>query len=211
MTNEHTSLEKYTSHTLFPKRVAKGLTPVMYKRWVGDGTDCHILTPSSSAGLLNYGSWGPKPSVWNWFSLWHLIANWNCNSNWTDSNWLPPRTPTELKPSVAPGYIIVWHPPASCGRTHLHRIQPVHRSRWYSGIFDRMHLFLDWRLGWGSICYSSRAKAPTTKRKIRMTSLVIMAEIQEELVELLTTFVHPNSTTQKSAPTLKQTTIKSKP
>ena len=34
----------------------------------------------------------------------------------TASNW--------LKPSVAPGYIIVWHPPASCGHTHLHRIQP---------------------------------------------------------------------------------------
>ena len=44
----------------------------------------------------------------------------------------PTATGTELKltrtdypkPSVAPGYIIVWHPPASCGRTHLHRIQP---------------------------------------------------------------------------------------
>ena len=39
----------------------------------------------------------------------------------------PQLTPTALnwpKPSVAPGYIIVWRPPASCGRTHLHRIQP---------------------------------------------------------------------------------------
>ena len=32
-------------------------------------------------GLLNRGSWEPKPSVWRWFSLQHLISNWNCNSN----------------------------------------------------------------------------------------------------------------------------------
>ena len=70
------------------------------------------LLPYSS-GLLNRGSWGPKPSVWSWFSLLHLISNWNCYSN---SNW--------LNPSVVPGYIIVWRPPASCGRMHLHRIQP---------------------------------------------------------------------------------------
>ena len=65
-----------------------------------------------------------------------------------------------IKLSVAPGYIIVWLPPASCGHTHMHQVNHVHRSRWYSDIFDRMHLFhcytgasLDWRLGRGSICY----------------------------------------------------------
>ena len=108
---------------------------VMCERWVGDGTDCHILTPSSSDHSSTSssfcwgaqpGSWGPKPTVWHWLSLWHLVPNcdWNlncdCNSNWTlpalNSNW--------LKPSVAPGYIIAWYPPASCGRTYLHRIQP---------------------------------------------------------------------------------------
>ena len=60
---------------------------------------------------------------------------------------------------MAPGYIIVWHPPASCGHMHLYRIQPVHRSRWYSDIFDQMHLFLDWRLSWGSTCYTSKGYA----------------------------------------------------
>ena len=64
-------------------------------------------------GLLNRGSWGPKPYVWGWFSLRHLISNWNCSSN---SYW--------PKPSVAPSYIIVWRTPASCGRTHLHQSQP---------------------------------------------------------------------------------------
>ena len=34
-------------------------------------------------------------------------------------------TGTELElTSVAPDYIIIWRPPAFCGRTHLHRIQP---------------------------------------------------------------------------------------
>ena len=37
--------------------------------------------------------------------------------------------------------------------SHLHRIQPFHRSRWCSDMFDQMHLFLDWRLGRRPICY----------------------------------------------------------
>ena len=40
---------------------------------------------------------------------------------------------------MAPGYIIIWRPPASCGRTHT-EFNHVHRTRWYSDIFDRMHL-----------------------------------------------------------------------
>ena len=124
-------------------------------------TDCFILTPSSSDhsstsshsdGLLNRGSWGPKPSVWSWFSLRHLISNWNCNSN---SNW--------PKPSVAHGYIIVWRSPASCGRTQLHRIQPrpqvkvIFRHPWPGAPVSALPLIytgasLDWRLGRGPIC-----------------------------------------------------------
>ena len=117
------------------ERVAKGLMLVMCERWVGNGTDCHILTQSSfdhSSTSSSFcwaaqpGSWGPKPPVWRWLSLRHLVpnCNWNsncdCNSNWTlpasNSNW--------LKPSVTPGYIIIWRTPASCTRTYLHRIQP---------------------------------------------------------------------------------------
>ena len=55
----------------------------------------------------------------------------------TDSNW------HWLKPSVSLGYIIVSRPPASCGRTHLppspNSITSM--SRWYSDIFNQMHLF----------------------------------------------------------------------
>ena len=67
MTNEHTSLEKYTSHTLF----SKGLMLVICKRWVRDEDRlphidikflCMIaaLLPHS-AGLLNRGPEGPSP------------------------------------------------------------------------------------------------------------------------------------------------------
>ena len=51
------------------------------------GRDCYILTPCSSdhsstsfafwLGCTTAGHWGPKPSVWSWFSLrWHPISNW---------------------------------------------------------------------------------------------------------------------------------------
>ena len=80
MTNEHTSLEKYTSHTLF-ERVAKGLEKgcerVVCERWVGDWTDCNILTPSSS----DYGStsfsfcWAAQPGVLRVQALcWELVS-----------------------------------------------------------------------------------------------------------------------------------------
>ena len=49
-------------------------------------TDCYILTPRSSdhsstsfsfwLGCSTVGHWGPKPSVWSWFSLRHLVPNW---------------------------------------------------------------------------------------------------------------------------------------
>ena len=108
--------------------------------------DCHILTQSSSVhSSTSFSSWlgcssvghrGPKPSV---CKLILILASCppidsTCYWNWTDSltGW--------PKPSVAPCYIIVWHPPAFCGRTHTES-NHIHKSRWYSDIFDRMHLF----------------------------------------------------------------------
>ena len=57
---------------------------------------------------------------------------------------------TELH--VARGYIIVLHPPASCGRNICTEFNPstVKVIPWY---FDRIHLLLDRRLGRRSICY----------------------------------------------------------
>ena len=146
---------------------------VMCERWNGDGTDCHILTPSSSdhysstsssfCWAAQPGSWGLKPSVCRWLSLRHLVpkCDWNsncdCNSNWTlpasnsNCHW--------TKPSEAPGYIIVWRKPASCERRICTEFNP---STGQGDIFDRIHLFLpliytgaslNWQLGRGSICY----------------------------------------------------------
>ena len=94
---------------------------VVCEKWVGDGDRLLRNDPkffSFWLGCSTMGHGGPKPSVWSRFSLRHLVPNWLQLRLELHSNWL------ELKPSVAPGYIIVWRPPASCGCTHLHRIQP---------------------------------------------------------------------------------------
>ena len=117
-------------------------------------------TSSSFCWAAQPGSWGPKPSVWRWHSLRHLVPNCDCNSNWT----LPASNSNSLQLQLTQ---------AVCGTRlyncltytcfpwalHLHRIQPVHRSSWYSDIFDWMYLFLDWRLGRRSICYKGKVIA----------------------------------------------------
>ena len=133
MTNEHSSLEKYTSHTLF-KRVAKGLclrgeleTEQTATYWPS--------VPLTIAALLFSFWWAAQPGFLRAQpSVWKLVLTAsNCNSNF-NCNW---RQLTQL--SVAPGYIIVWHPPAFCGVAIApNSTRP--RSRWYPDIFDRMHL-----------------------------------------------------------------------
>ena len=87
--------------------------------------DCNILTPvppslaallSRSAELVNRRPWGP-------ISLLGLVLTAsNCN-NWLQLTELP----------VAPGYVIVWHPPASCGRHICTQFNPftVKVIPWY--------------------------------------------------------------------------------
>ena len=83
---------------------------------------------SHSAGLLNRGSWGPKPYTGSWFSLPRTTTKW-----------------LQLTRTVC-GTRLYHCLTRTCflRASHLHRIQPVHMSRWY---LDRIHLFLDWRLG----------------------------------------------------------------
>ena len=144
----------YLSHFIL-ERVAKGLILIMCERWVGDGTDCNVLTPSYS----DYSStsfsfcWaaqqrvteGRKPSVWSWFSLPRPTTR-------TPTNWL------QITQAVCGTWFyncltstcFMW-------ASQLHQIIPVHRSRRYPDIFDRIHLFLDWRLSRGLISYISFA------------------------------------------------------
>ena len=87
------------------ERVAKG---IICERWIGDWKELQHIYPhptllaitaflSRSPGLLNRWLWGPA-SARTWFSFQHLVSNW--------SDFLS-----------YPGYIIIWHPPASCGVT----------------------------------------------------------------------------------------------
>ena len=107
MTSEHSSLEKYTSLTLC-ERVAKGLcvrgeleTEQTATYWPPVSLALAALL-SHSAGLLNRGSWGPIALCWL------LVLT---TASYLELDWLQL---TELP--VAPGYIIVSHPPASCER-----------------------------------------------------------------------------------------------
>ena len=125
MTNEHTSLEKYTSHSLFEK-VAKGLCvrgeleTATY--WPKVPLSFTTLL-SHSAGLLNRWSWGPKPSAGSWFSL--------------------PRTATRTLTDSNSGTGLYNCLTSTCflWASHVHRIQPVHISRWYlppDGLVSRL-------------------------------------------------------------------------
>ena len=150
----------YLSHFIL-ERVAKGLMFFMCERWVGDGTDCPILTPSSSDHSSTSSSfcWAAQP--------WVLRAQALClKLVLTPASYIQLELQLQLqlqlelnwlKPSVAPGYIIVWHPPASCGRTHLHRIQPrpqvkvIFRYLRPDAPVIYTDASLNWRLGRGSI------------------------------------------------------------
>ena len=128
-----------------------------------------------SAGLLNQGPEGPSPlSGAGSHSVGILSPTGSATQTPTD--WLQLKLQLQLelsalnsnwlKPSVAPGYIIVWHPPTSCGRMHLHRIQPrpqvkvIFRYLRPDATVSAVSLLiytgasLNWRLGRGSICYT---------------------------------------------------------
>ena len=82
---------------------------------------------SHSAGLLNRNPKGPS-------SLLGLVLTAsNCK------NWLHTLISNSLELPVAPGYIIVWYPPASVSiASTLNSTRP--HSRLSPDIFDRMHL-----------------------------------------------------------------------
>ena len=117
MTNELTSLEKYTSHTLF-EMVAKR---VMCEKWVGDGTNCNILTASSfvfsstsflfcwaaQSGVLRAHS--PLLGAGSLYSI--LSPTWLTPTNWTSCR-------TRLYHCLMPTCFL-WV-------SHLHPIQPIH-------------------------------------------------------------------------------------
>ena len=146
MTNEHTSLEKYTSHTLFER--------------VGDWTNCNVLTLSSFVfSSISFSfCWAAQSGVLR--AHCPLLGAGSLYSI-SQSNWLQL---TEVP--VAPGYIIVLRPPASCERCICTQFNPstVKVIPWYlrpdgPGIYTGA--FLIWQLGRGSICYRWTLSNPT--------------------------------------------------
>ena len=116
----HFFIKIYLSHFIW-----KGWCWLCVRGELETGTNCYILTQSPSdysstsfaswLGCLTVGHWGPQA----------LSLQADSHAGILFPNWL--QLELELnwpKPFVAPGYIFVWHPPASCGHTHLHRIQP---------------------------------------------------------------------------------------
>ena len=141
MTNGHSSLEKDTSHTLF-EMVEKGLC-------VGGELEteqsCNILTPSSSGySSTSFSfSWAALPGALRAESPQSGAGSHAGILSW--KLWLKL---TELP--VAPGYIIVWHPPASCGSHICTQLNPFTAK---VIPFDPMYqlfstgAFLIWQLG----------------------------------------------------------------
>ena len=99
---------------------------------------------ASWVGSSTVGHWGLKPSVWSTFSLlWHPI-----------SNWLQLQLYLQLSVSwlyfCLTSTCFLW----AYASATITEFNHVHRSRWYSNIFDRMHLFrcssayLHWCISW---------------------------------------------------------------
>ena len=121
--------KKYLPHFIL-KRVAKGLMLVMCEKWVGDGDRLLDIDPkffSTIAALLSSFCWAAQPWVTEGPSplsgAGHPISN--CDRNWTPSawNWLTDKL--ELTQAVCGTWLYncLMPTPASCGCTHLHRIQ----------------------------------------------------------------------------------------
>ena len=100
----------------------------MCEGWVGDRTNCNILSPSSSVfSSTSFSfSWAAQSGALRVHSpLLDAGSLYSTYLQLTDSN--------QVNLSVAPGYIIVWHPPASCGRHICTQFNPstVKVIPWY--------------------------------------------------------------------------------
>ena len=129
MTKEHFILE----------RVAKGLC-VRSELETEQTATYWPQVPLSLAALFFSFCWAAqprvtedrKPSVWSWFSLPRTATG---TPTATDFNWL------HLTQTVCgTGLYNYLTPTCFLWASQLNRIQPVHRSRWYPDVFDRMHL-----------------------------------------------------------------------
>ena len=153
--NERTNIVLYKniiSHNLFSKGV---MFLLCVRGELETRIDCYILI---IAALLSHPGWAAKP--------WVTEGPRSLSGAGFPSAGILSQTQTQTgypKPSVAIGYIIVWHPPASCGRTNLPNSTtftgqgdiPL-SSTWCISFAVLPFIYtgasLDWRLSRGSIC-----------------------------------------------------------
>ena len=137
----------------------------MCERWVGDWTNCNILTPSSSAlaallsrsaGLLNRGSWGPIALCWV------LVLSTASYLQLTE-------------PVCSTGLYNCLTPTCFLWASHLHPIQPVH-SQGYNLISST-----------GCTCYLHRCISYLTiQPRVNMLHNVTSVAITTKLPEWFT-------------------------
>ena len=108
----------------------------MCERWVGDCSDCNILTPSSSVFSDTSFSFCSTRGPGGLSPL--LGASSHCLKLQRELQLTDSSCGTGLYNCLT-STCFLW-------ASHLRRIQPDHMSRLYLDIFDRMHLFLDWPL-----------------------------------------------------------------
>ena len=143
MTDEtHFFRKIYLSHF-----IRNGCERVMCKTWVGDWTNCNILTPSSfvfSSTSFSF-CWAAQTEALRAHSpllgagsLYGILSP----TNWLQTNWTSSRT----------GLYHCLTPTCFLWTSHLHPIHHVH-SQGYTLISSTgCTLFLDWSLGRRSIC-----------------------------------------------------------
>ena len=158
----NTLLYKNISLTLYSRN---GWCCLCVRGELETGTDCYILTQSSSdhistsfafwLGYSTVGHWRPKSPQSAAGSHVGILSPTDSNSNW---NWNWP------KPSVAPGYIIVLCPPAS-------NVLPLI----YTGAS------LDWWIGRGSIYNMWTYIYSTIKKRHKAKFLRILTSLNSEL------------------------------
>ena len=117
--NERTNTllyKKYTSHTLFERVDVGCVWEVSWRRGQTATYWPQVLLTLAALLRILAGVLNPGPLRAQALCLALALTTASCPQPPLELNW--------PKPSVAPGYIFVLRPPASCGVTHLHRIQP---------------------------------------------------------------------------------------
>ena len=154
-----------------PHFIRKGWCWLCVRGELETGTDCYILTQSSSEhsstsfsswlGLLNRGHWGMQPLSLQAGSQFGILSptDSNCDWNWTDSNWVAQVVCGTWLYNCLTYTCFLWayacapnsttstgqgvFPISSTGCTCFAVLLLI-----YTGAS------LDWRLGRGSICYN---------------------------------------------------------